>query len=133
MSASFGFAPIPTTASGTVPDGTKQARGAGAPGPFHFNQVAVKVTEAGSHTSFVLTVEGELGSGVWVNLARSFLNPNSGLTGDENGIALTQAQAEAGVVLNFDCEFPRVRVGISGDNATVTGNSATITVRRTRS
>lgn len=117
--------PIPQIVGGTVADADKKEVNPPASGPFRPQQVSIKVTDPGSHVSFIATLEGFVG-GTWANFAPSNLNPNIGLAADELGVAIPVAEAQAGVVLNFDVNFPKIRVGLAGDN--VAGDGAGIIV-----
>lgn len=117
MSLAVTFISIPQLVSSAVPDAAKKTLAPVASGQFTVRRLVAKVTDAGSHTAFVLSFEGKANDGIWIPLGLSIFNPVMGLTIDQNGIQLSSALAVAGVMFNFDAQFPAFRVGIGGDNA----------------
>lgn len=116
------FSTIPQVVGGTVAVADRKEFTIPASGPLRMQQLAALVTDAGSHATFVLTIEGFV-SGEWVSLAGSSLNPNlpTGVTADENGLAIPGAIAVVGLALTFDTNFPKFRFGLAGDNAAADG------------
>ncbi len=116
---------IPQIAAGTVPLVAKQLFEIAASGPIRIGQLAMIVTDAGSHSNYVATIEGSYDGVTFFNLANAALNPTlpAGVTLTENGIVLpSNAVALVGLVLNFgSLNFLKYRLGLAGDNVAADG------------
>jgi hypothetical protein len=123
-------APIPAIVGGTVAVADKRAFTQPGSGFLRVNQLVVLVTSAGAHNNFIVTVEGSHDGQTWFNVLNSALSTSLNTAISNLGLALTKAQALAGVVLVFDLALSQVRLGLAGDGAA--GGAGTIQFRSTR-
>lgn len=117
---SLNTAPIPQAVAGTVAVADRQAFENHASGPVRLAQLAVLIPNPGAHTNFIVTIEGSNGSGTWINLAPSIMNPNlpGGIVISESGVTIpTVAIGQAGIAFIFsNLSYTAFRLGIAGDN-----------------
>ena len=129
---------IPQIAAGTVPAAEKRVFPRQDVGPTEsvgvrrVQMADIIIIDAGTHATFVATVEGSFDGVAFYNLAQAILNPNiAGLILDENGVAFSAAFGTAGLHLQLEVAFPIYRLGLAGDNAAADG-SGTITLKQAR-
>lgn len=121
--------PIPQVSSGTVPSAQKYVIAATKPSGVADNRflqtddkllervkalLLLKVTDAGAHTTFTVSIEGSFDGLLWFGLQMA-IPAVTGLTQNGNGLSVAAAIATAGIALSIPGGFKFYRIGVAGD------------------